>query len=145
MRWGLAVVAWLGVPLVAAAASPWLPDRVEVVEPPSDATTEAGSAALDAEIARALARLDATAPSPSAKVPAPLLRWPLAAQPGPGIDWHGVSNFVDLDPAFPGGVRDFNCGTRSYDTTAGYNHNGVDFFIQPYPWTTMDDGTIDVV
>lgn len=73
------------------------------------------------------------------------LAWPLAPNPGAGLDWHGISNFVDLNPAFPGQVLDFNCGARTYDTTGGYNHGGTDLFLWPFAWTTMDAGTVSVV
>ncbi|HET9482999.1 MAG TPA: M23 family metallopeptidase [Xanthomonadales bacterium] len=115
-----------------------------------DAFSDAPSPALESEIATrtaaALARLERAGKLPAirAKSP-PRLIWPLAAQPGPGIDWHGVSNFVDLDPGFPNRVRDFTCGARSYDNANGYNHNGTDFFLWPFAWTLMDAGTISAV
>lgn len=56
----------------------------------------------------------------------------------------GVSNYFDLD-ATTGTVQDYACGTRSYDTAAGYNHTGVDISSWPYPWTTMANDGLDVV
>lgn len=50
---------------------------------------------------------------------------------------HGVSNFVDHNAAFPDFLRDYQCGTRTYDTAAGYNHRGTDYFTWPYAWQAM--------
>jgi len=72
--------------------------------------------------------------------------WPLA----PAIDLyddglHGISNFVDQDPAFPGQLLDYNCGDRTYDTSGGYNHLGVDFFTWPFGWYKMDHDQVEIV
>src|SRR5690606_38035054 len=74
-------------------------------------------------------------------LPAPAqqgLEWPLGPFPGAGVDLHGISNFVDLDSDFPNQLLDYTCGTRTYDTTSGYNHGGTDIFIWPFSWTLMD-------
>jgi murein DD-endopeptidase MepM/ murein hydrolase activator NlpD len=76
----------------------------------------------------------------------PLFGWPLrmaAGLPDPG--YHGISNFVDLNPSFPGFLLDFNCGTRSYDTADGYNHRGTDFYTWPWSWRKMDRNEVEVV
>ncbi len=148
MRMGLAAAAALACGVVSASESALLPVAGGGFGPGH--AFDAHDPALDAKIAKeteaALARLERAGKLPPASPkPATGLIWPLAAQPGPGIDWHGVSNFVDLDTAFPNRVRDFTCGARSYDTAQGYNHNGTDFFIWPFPWSLMDAGTIDVV
>lgn len=59
--------------------------------------------------------------------------------------FHGVSNFVDLNPSFPGSIQDYNCGTRSYDLDNGYNHQGIDFFTWPYEWYKMDNNEVEVI
>lgn len=71
--------------------------------------------------------------------------WPLGPVNGAGTQWHGISNFVDLNAAFPNQLQDYTCGTRTYDTTGGYNHRGIDYFIWPFPWTLMDAGAVDVL
>lgn len=131
----------------AGAGEAWLPAGGGAAP---DDFTDLHDAAFEAEIAArtnaALARLDKSGRLPRASAkPAVGLSWPLAQQPGPGIDWHGISNFVDLDPAFPSRVRDYECRTRTYDNAQGYNHNGTDFFTWPFAWTLMDAGAIDVV
>ena len=66
------------------------------------------------------------------------LRHPLLLAPGlPSRTRIGISNFVDLDSAFPNRLRDYECGTRTYDTTAGYNHKGIDYFLWPFAWQSM--------
>lgn len=72
--------------------------------------------------------------------------WPLQAAPTL-IDYgyHGVSNFVDLDSAFPNQLRDYNCGTRSYDLASGSNHQGIDYFLWPFMWKKMDENAVAIV
>lgn len=50
----------------------------------------------------------------------------------------GLSNYIDHNPSFPNQIQDFDCGTRSYDTTGGYNHDGYDIFTWPFWWKQMD-------
>lgn len=74
-----------------------------------------------------------------------LFGWPLAA---PGLDdfgYHGISNFVDQNAAFPNAILDYNCGARTYDQSSGYNHSGIDFFTWPWSWKKMADNAVHVV
>ncbi|MCA1623557.1 MAG: VCBS repeat domain-containing M23 family metallopeptidase [Acidobacteria bacterium] len=52
---------------------------------------------------------------------------------------HVIPNFVDHNPAFPNQLRDYNCGTRTYDTETGYNHKGTDISNFPFAWNKMDN------
>jgi murein DD-endopeptidase MepM/ murein hydrolase activator NlpD len=81
-------------------------------------------------------------------------RWPLA--PAKHVHRQGyyyISNYVDLDPASSGlrgndpnhTLEDYNCGTRTYDVTSGYDHTGIDIGIGPFPWTAMLNEDVDVV
>ena len=72
------------------------------------------------------------------------MNWPTGPIPGIGAQWTGISNFVDHDAAWPNRVLDYTCGTRTYDTSGGYNHAGVDIFLWPFGWHVMDHGSIDV-
>ncbi|WP_374603757.1 M23 family metallopeptidase [Arenimonas sp.] len=81
---------------------------------------------------------------PAAKSAVPALAWPMGPGAGPGAEWHATTGFVDLDPAFPNRVRDYTCGTRSYDTAAGYNHRGIDYLPWPFPWHLMDAAPVDI-
>lgn len=115
-----------------------------------DPLTPGQRAAIQAQIetSRAGLRAEGLLPeaSPQGAVAPPSLEWPL--EPVPSFDapgYHGVSGFVDHDPAFPDALQDYMCGTRSYDTAAGYNHSGVDYFLWPFTWNTMDDETIQIV
>ena len=72
------------------------------------------------------------------QAPQPQFVWPLVQNPAyddPGF-W-GISNYVDQDPVFPDHLLDYNGGARSYDTNSGYNHQGVDIFLWPFPWEMM--------
>lgn len=76
----------------------------------------------------------------------PLFVWPV--EQAEGFDYHniwGVTNYVDHNAAFPDAIQDFECGTRSYDTTSGYNHQGYDIISWPFWWKQMDlDQAINV-
>jgi murein DD-endopeptidase MepM/ murein hydrolase activator NlpD len=72
-------------------------------------------------------------------------QWPLRLQAGltdPG--YYGISNFVDHNPAFVGFLRDYNCGTRTYDVS-GYNHKGTDIFTYPFGWNKMATNAVEVI
>jgi murein DD-endopeptidase MepM/ murein hydrolase activator NlpD len=53
--------------------------------------------------------------------------------------FHVMGNFVDHNPAFPNQLRDYNCGTRTYDLPSGYNHKGIDIINYPFAWNKMDN------
>ena len=57
----------------------------------------------------------------------------------------GISNFVDHNPMFVNRVQDYNCGSRTYDTSNGYNHSGTDMFSWPFAWQKMDNNQVEVV
>lgn len=108
---------------------------------------DARRAIVREQIRDEVARLRAAGRLPeAARGAAPALGWPLAPAGGltdPG--YHGISNFVDQDPAFPGFLEDWSCGARTYDLSNGYNHRGVDFFTWPYPFLKMDADQVRVV
>ncbi len=52
---------------------------------------------------------------------------------------HFMGNFVDHNPSFPNQLRDYNCGTRTYDLPSGYNHKGIDIINYPFAWNKMDN------
>jgi murein DD-endopeptidase MepM/ murein hydrolase activator NlpD len=67
------------------------------------------------------------------------LDFPLRLQPGAKFyRGHGVTNFVDLDPAAT--LRDYACNQRTYN-----GHNGTDFGLAPYMWRMMDLQQMDIV
>lgn len=70
----------------------------------------------------------------------PMFSWPVRGNNGALNDYgvHGISNFVDQNPGFPNQLLDYNCGARTYDTAAGYNHGGIDIFTWPFWWNKMD-------
>jgi len=55
----------------------------------------------------------------------------------PGV--YTISSHVDHDTAYSGHLRDYNCGELTYDTEDGYNHQGIDFLLWPFPWYKMDN------
>ncbi len=72
--------------------------------------------------------------------------WPLrAAETLSDYGYHGVSNFVDQDPAFPNQLRDYACGARTYDVANGYNHAGTDYFTWPFGWDKLDRDAVEIV
>lgn len=67
------------------------------------------------------------------------LYWPLRwlGNP-PAKSYWGISNYFDVSPN--NSIRDFSCLDRTYN-----NHQGVDFFLWPAWWRSMDDEIVDVV
>lgn len=115
-----------------------------------DEMTPQMRADIDTQIQRNVVTLQNQGVLPPQLLAAPvapvLFDWPL--QPVAGYtdpDYHGIGNFVDLDPTFPNHLLDYNCGTRTYDLASGYNHAGVDIFLWPYPWILMDQGAVHIV
>ncbi len=145
-----ACAAWLatvGAFAVTAAAHARAPDGQAILSghAASDHVTDEQDRAMVQAVQENLAKLQAMGKSlPAGQPKVSGLVWPLGPVPGVGRDWHGISNFVDLNPAFPGQVRDYTCGTRSYDNASGYNHAGTDYFTWPFPWHEMDAGSVDV-
>ncbi len=78
--------------------------------------------------------------------PQTLFAWPLKENSAyKGTSSYTISNFVDHNPAYPNSVQDYQCGARSYDTAAGYNHAGTDIALWPDSWNVMASGLVDIV
>lgn len=119
----------------------------EVALSADDEMSDAERAAIEQTLAANIAQLTAegrlSAPRAGANV---TLEWPLLAAPGftdPG--YHAVTGYVDHNPSFPGRLQDYACGTRTYDTSGGYNHMGTDYYLWPFAWNKMDAGDVQVV
>lgn len=68
------------------------------------------------------------------------LQWPLRPAAGQqDCGYYFVSAFVDLNAA-GGQIRDWNCGTRTYD-----GHRGNDIVAWPFIWDKMDRNYTEVV
>lgn len=67
------------------------------------------------------------------------LLFPLRLRPASkSFRGNGISNFVDHDAGT--GIKDFTCGTRTYD-----GHQGVDLALFPYGWRMMDGAELEIV
>ncbi len=72
--------------------------------------------------------------------------WPV--QKAAGVSYNDVwsiSNYVDHNTAYPNQLTDYNCGTRTYDTNSGYNHQGIDIFTWPFSWKLMDNDEAEII
>ncbi|MBB4804860.1 murein DD-endopeptidase MepM/ murein hydrolase activator NlpD [Chryseobacterium defluvii] len=75
----------------------------------------------------------------------PLFIWPVQKSPGsPYNEVWSISNHVDHNLNYPNQLQDWNCGTRTYDTSSG-NHRGIDIFTWPFGWYQMDNNQAQVV
>ncbi len=87
--------------------------------------------------------------TPSARDMISGFAWPLRQATGrTDSSYYGISNFVDQDPFYASDksrVKDYFCGTRSYDTSSGYNHKGTDIYSWPFGWKKMDNGDVEIV
>ncbi|MEX2349920.1 MAG: peptidoglycan DD-metalloendopeptidase family protein [Flavobacteriaceae bacterium] len=76
----------------------------------------------------------------------PLFSWPVRkAAHSPYDDNWAISNYVDHNTAFPNQILDYQCGSRTYDTAAGYNHQGVDIFTWPFSWSQYYNNEAEVI
>lgn len=114
---------------------------------PTDEIDEAQRARIQAAIDRNVARLRAEGRlQPLRAGGHTLFGWPLRlAHPLGDPGHHGISNFVDQNPSFPGQLLDYSCGGRTYDLSNGYNHSGTDIFTWPWSWWKMDRDEVEVV
>jgi len=65
--------------------------------------------------------------------------WPLKwIHQRPGNSFYSFSNYVDQD--LSNGIRDFNCGSRTYN-----QHKGTDIYPWPGWWQMMDREEVDIV
>jgi murein DD-endopeptidase MepM/ murein hydrolase activator NlpD len=141
----------LGLLLVLSVPSPVAQDIVDhgfvgIESPAHDRLPTEVRERIQAEIARNVAALEASGRIAQRQAEAVPYGWPLRASANldyPGF--HGVSNFVDHDADYPGKLRDYMCGTRTYDLQSGYNHQGTDYFTWPFGWHMMDHDLAEVV
>lgn len=73
-------------------------------------------------------------------------QWPL--KKGASLNdngFYGISNFIDQNNNYPDLLLDYNCGTRTYDLSGGYNHRGTDIFTWPFGWNKMQYNQVEIV
>ena len=145
----LAALALAFVAVTASGAEVTLPAGVRGgpldMHGPLDEISEAWRLQVSVDLERRVqAMLANGAIAPRSKAAGALFQWPVALIPGaPDYVPNTIANFVDQNLAFPNQLRDWNCGTRTYDLASGYNHRGIDIMSFPFPWTKMDrDETI---
>jgi len=59
--------------------------------------------------------------------------------------FYGISNYIDQNTAYPDLLQDYNCGTRTYDLSSGYNHKGTDIFTWPFAWNKMEYNQVEII
>lgn len=59
--------------------------------------------------------------------------------------FYAISNYVDHNVSVPDKISDYNCGTRSYDLSDGYNHQGIDYFLWPFDNLMQQRNQVEVV
>ncbi len=118
----------------------------EFTAQPMDEITDAEREQYKREINENIARLEVAGRLAPATADAVPLMWPIRKAAGV-TDFHveAISNYVDHNAAFPNQIRDWNCGARTYDSANGYNHAGIDIFLWPFIWRTMDQGGAEII
>ena len=82
---------------------------------------------------------------PSSNRSAVTLKWPVKQADGFNYnDIWSISNYFDHDENAPNSVEDYNCGTRTYDTDSGYNHQGIDIYTWPFSYK-MDGDQAEII
>lgn len=118
----------------------------EYTAKPIDDMSEQQRAEIQSRINLNIARLEHEGKLPPMRPDAVPLSWPVKKAVGfPSFDVDAISNYVDHNAAFPNQLRDWNCGTRTYDLSSGYNHKGIDIFLWPYSWLMMDQNGAEIV
>ena len=113
---------------------------------PSDEITDQQREAIWQQIDSNVARLKREGILHETSPQVTLFKWPLAKAAGlPDFNVEGISNYVDQNVAFPNQLLDYNCGSRTYDQSSGYNHRGIDIFTWPFGWKKMDNSEVLVV
>jgi len=73
------------------------------------------------------------------------LEWPLkSASHYDECGYHSIFQYADHDPANPGSIEDWNCGTITYDVP-GYDHTGTDIGIFPFGRTMQANEDVEVI
>lgn len=117
--------------ILIAPAFAQAPDGGEFVGIPHDDITPQQRAQIFEQIAINEAQLKAEGKMPLSynKTAATAFEFPMAFNDGfTGYNFYAISNYVDHNASYPNVLQDWNCGTRTYDTDAGYNHQGIDYF-----------------
>lgn len=130
----------LGQPSVEPSAS-----GVVEIQRHGECLSEAERGRIRSMLDRNISQLRAEGRLPPSSPETTALDWPLAAVGLANPGYHAVSNFVDLDSAYPDELLDYSCGERSYDTTGGYNHSGIDYYLWPFWWYKMDHDQVAAV
>lgn len=114
---------------------------------PSDRITPEQRRAIWIKLEQNRARLIAEGKLTAApRAAPPLLDFPLQTANGLDVNgFYGISGYVDQNPNFPGFLLDYNCGTRTYDTTSGYNHQGIDYFTWPFQHIWVQNNQVVIV
>lgn len=76
----------------------------------------------------------------------PLFDWPI--QKASNVTYNNVwiiTNYLDQNTNAPNQLTDYNCGSRTYDLSSGYNHQGLDIVSWPFAWKLMDDDAVEIV
>ena len=74
-----------------------------------------------------------------------LLQSPIRPKAGfADYGYHTLNYQVDHNLTPNGNLKDYNCGTRTYDWATG-NHEGNDYILWPYPWKRMQENMMEIV
>ena len=74
------------------------------------------------------------------KTTSTLFSWPLAGTNGfRDCSYYVIFNYVDQDTT-SSGIRDYNCGSVTYD-----GHRGNDLALEPFPFYMMDNNQVEVI
>ena len=76
----------------------------------------------------------------------PLFGWPI--KKASNVTYNNIwiiNNYVDHNVNAPDQLTDYNCGSRTYDLSSGYNHQGIDIVSWPFAWKLMDEDAVEIV
>ena len=113
---------------------------------PTDRLSESERQEIQRQLDRNIADLLRTGEIAPPKAAAVQLGWLLeAAATLTDYGYYGISNFVDHNPAYPNQLLDYECSSRTYDLSSGYNHAGTDYFTWPFGWLKLTNSQVRIV
>jgi hypothetical protein len=59
--------------------------------------------------------------------------------------FYSISAYVDHNLNFPNQLQDYSCGEITYDVDNGYNHEGTDYYLWPFPWFKMENNEVEAI
>ncbi len=58
--------------------------------------------------------------------------------------YYSITGYFDHNELYPDFLSDYYCEDLTYDLSTGYNHEGTDYFLWPFPWKKMVNNEVEI-